>query len=110
MKSSIRPLDTMTSQPGVITSDAQIWRVRDDGHINSLLQPNNCLVDANGTILSSHSSCKTDTWQYEVSGNLINAGSNNCLTEAEDGAAIGKGCGYETNEQVLGLPIGVTVN
>jgi alpha-galactosidase len=91
-------------------SDAQTWRVRDDGHINSLAQPDNCLADANGNIQSSQSACNTDTWKYETSGNLINAGSNNCLTEAENGAASGARCGYETNEQVLGLPVGVTVN
>ncbi|KFY43082.1 hypothetical protein V495_04191 [Pseudogymnoascus sp. VKM F-4514 (FW-929)] len=91
-------------------SDAQTWKVRDDGHINSLSQPDKCLADANGNIQSTESGCNTDTWKYEVSGNLINAGSNNCLTEAEEGAATGERCGYETNEQVVGLPIGVTVN
>lgn len=90
-------------------SDAQTWRVRSDGHINSLLRPDECIVDAQGSILSRHSGCHSDAWTYEVSGDLINGNSKLCLTEGKGGAATATKCGYEANEQVVGLPIGVTV-
>ncbi|UNI19524.1 Alpha-galactosidase [Purpureocillium takamizusanense] len=91
-------------------SDGQTWQVRRDGHINSILRPDECIVDAEGKILSRHSGCSTDGWSYAVSGNLINGNSANCLTEAADGTATATKCGYELNEQVVALPIGVTVN
>ncbi|KND94997.1 Alpha-galactosidase A [Tolypocladium ophioglossoides CBS 100239] len=90
-------------------SDAQTWRVRPHGNINSLLRPDECIVDAQGAILSRHSGCRTDAWTYELSGNLINNNSKLCLTEGANGAATATSCGYELNEQVVGLPVGVTV-
>lgn len=90
-------------------SDAQSWVVRKDGHINSLLRPNECIVDAKGRILSRHSGCHTDSWQYFNGGNLLNGNTGHCLTENEDGSASAEDCGYETNEQVVGLPVGVDI-
>lgn len=90
-------------------ADGQTWTVRENGYINSLLRPNECIVDAQGKILSRHSGCHTDGWKYFNSGNLINKNSNLCLTEEADGSATAKSCGYVTNEQVLGLPAGAEV-
>ncbi|KAJ2981437.1 hypothetical protein NQ176_g2025 [Zarea fungicola] len=91
------------------SSDGQTWNVRADGHINSLLRPDECLVDAQGKILSRHSGCHSDAWKYYNGGNLVNANSNHCLTEEIDGTATAVDCGYETNEQVVGLPVGAEV-
>ncbi|KAF4506629.1 hypothetical protein G6O67_006695 [Ophiocordyceps sinensis] len=90
-------------------SDAQTWRVRPDGHINSLLRPNECMADAQGKIVSRQSGCRSDAWVYHMTGNLVSAQTKLCLTERTDGAAVAAGCGYKLNEQVLGLPIGVAV-
>lgn len=90
-------------------TDSQTWVVRKDGHINSLLRPNECLVDAQGKILSRHSGCHSDAWSYYNGGNLVNNNSNHCLTEEADGSATAMDCGYETNEQVVGLPAGAEV-
>lgn len=89
-------------------SDGQTWNVSNEGYINSLLRPNECIVDAQGKLLSRHSGCHSDAWKYFNSGNLINGNSNRCLTEEADGSATITDCGYVTNEQVVGLPIGVT--
>lgn len=90
-------------------SDAQTWSVRSDGHISSLLRPKDCIVDMDGAVLSSPSGCKSDSWSYDVSGNVVNENSKNCLTDAADGVATVVECGYELNEQVHALPVGVTV-
>ena len=87
-------------------SDAQSWVLRDDDHINSLLRPNECIVDAKGKLLSRHSGCHSDAWTHTQGGNLINNNSNNCLTENTDGSATVGDCGYLTNEQVVALPVG----
>ena len=89
--------------------DSQTWVVRNDGHINSLLRPNECIVDANGRILSRHSGCESDSWQYFNGGNLVNGNTGHCLTENGDGSASADDCGYETNEQVVALPVGADV-
>lgn len=91
-------------------SDAQVWKVRADGHVNSLLRPNECLVDAKGKIITRHSGCTTDKWDHFYSGNVINAVSKRCLTEHADGSASADSCDYMSNEQVFGLPVGVKVN
>ena len=93
-------------------SDAQVWRVRADGHVNSLLRENECLVEDSGRVWSRHSACgegDSRRWDYFVTGNLINAASGHCLTESEDGTATATKCGYLTNEQVVALPIGVAL-
>ncbi|KAM0667772.1 hypothetical protein MY8738_004739 [Beauveria namnaoensis] len=90
-------------------SDGQTWTVSAEGHINSLLRTNECLTDVKGKLLSRHSGCRTDAWKYYNSGNLINGNSNRCLTEEADGSATITDCGYVTNRQVVGLPIGAKV-
>ncbi|KJZ73914.1 hypothetical protein HIM_06582 [Hirsutella minnesotensis 3608] len=90
-------------------SDGQVWRVRADGRINSLLRPNECIADSNGMIFSDQAACRSEKWVYEITGNLINARTRLCLTEQADGTATATRCGYELNEQVVGLPIGVQV-
>lgn len=90
-------------------SDAQTWAVRPDGHINSLLRPGECVVDAGGKISSRRSGCRSDAWVYQMTGNLVNARTRLCLTERANGAAVAEECGYELNEQVLSLPIGAAV-
>lgn len=90
-------------------SDAQVWNVRTDGHINSLLRPDECIVDVNGKLLSRHSGCHTESWTYQIGGNLVNDVSKHCLTEETDGSAMAQDCGYLTNEQVVSLPVGATV-
>ncbi|KAK2608872.1 hypothetical protein QQS21_002585 [Conoideocrella luteorostrata] len=90
-------------------ADAQVWAVRADGHINSLLRPDECIVDAKGKILSRHSGCHSDAWTYKISGDLVNGVSGMCLTEATDGTATAESCGYLLNEQVVALPVGVKV-
>lgn len=90
-------------------SDVQIWVFRDDGHINSLLRPDECIVDAGGHILSRHSGCHTDAWQHFSSGNVVNNNSGKCLTENADGSATTNFCEYSTNDQVFALPAGVKI-
>lgn len=90
-------------------TDAQTWVTRDDGHINSLLRPDECIVNAGGKILSRHSGCHTDAWTYFKGGNLVNANDGKCLTENSDGSATANFCEYLTNEQVVALPVGGAV-
>ncbi|PSR77042.1 glycoside hydrolase superfamily [Coniella lustricola] len=97
-------------------SDAQVWRVRPDGHINSLLNTNACLTAWKGNAVSHTSGCDAGTsnrWDYFVSGNLVNAGVSLCLTEDQDegGSSLASlaPCGYLTNEQVVALPVGVSL-
>jgi alpha-galactosidase len=90
-------------------ASAQVWAVRADGHVNSLLRPDECIVDAEGTVLSRHSGCHSDPWTYTVSGNLVNTVSGKCLTEGADGSATVESCGHLLNEQVVALPAGVEV-
>ncbi|KAJ3497435.1 hypothetical protein NLG97_g1903 [Lecanicillium saksenae] len=90
-------------------SDAQTWVVGNDGHINSLLRPSQCLTDVQGKLLTRNSGCKTDTWAFYNSGNLINSNSNRCLTQEADMSATITDCGYVTNEQVIELPAGSKV-
>ncbi|EGX89954.1 alpha-galactosidase, putative [Cordyceps militaris CM01] len=90
-------------------SDGQTWTVSDEGRVHSLLRPNECLADVQGKLLSRHSGCRTDAWKYYNSGNLVNGNSNRCLTEGAAGAASVSDCGYATNEQVIGLPVGAKV-
>lgn len=90
-------------------SDAQVWGVRAQGHINSLLRPEECIVDAQGKVVSHRSGCRSDAWTYTISGNLINRVSGRCLTEGIDGAATAEVCGYLLNEQVVALPVGVHI-
>ena len=91
-------------------SDAQVWNVRSDGHINSLLRPDECIVDAKGKILSRHSGCHTDAWTHHISGNLINGVSKKCLTEEADGSATTMACESFGIDQVFGLPVGVAID
>ncbi|RDA91793.1 hypothetical protein CP533_2799 [Ophiocordyceps camponoti-saundersi (nom. inval.)] len=93
-------------------SDSQVWMVRKDGRISSLLHPDRCLMQTDRNLAATSSvvpdrSC--GKWKYHVSGNLINVKSGHCLTEKADGVAVIISCGYLLNEQVLSLPIGVAV-
>ncbi|KKY38815.1 putative glycoside catalytic core [Diaporthe ampelina] len=99
-------------------ADAQVWKAKPDGHISSLLSPEQCLtVDTNGHLASQQSACavgKENRWDYFVSGNLINGASGLCLTEDQTAAsgnttATVADCGYLTNEQVVALPVGVAL-
>ncbi|ROW15679.1 hypothetical protein VPNG_02178 [Cytospora leucostoma] len=98
-------------------SDAQVWRVKQDSHIDSLLQlgSGSCLSVEAGRVVSSASGCAAETgkrWDYFISGNLIDAASGLCLTEDLDGGTASakvEECGYLTNEQVVALPIGVVI-
>ncbi|ROW02414.1 hypothetical protein VMCG_06057 [Cytospora schulzeri] len=98
-------------------TDSQVWRVKSDGHVDSLLQlgQGKCLAVDAGRVVSSTSGCVAGTgnrWDYFVSGNLMNAASGLCLTEDQSGgtsSATVEECGYLTNEQVIALPIGVAV-
>ncbi|KAH8892099.1 glycoside hydrolase family 27 protein [Thozetella sp. PMI_491] len=117
---SIHCLTDSTS--GVVTweacvgSDAQVWRVKPDGHINSLLRPDECITVDSGKVLSRHSGCdagSSNRWDYFVSGNLVNAAAGLCLTENQSGGpnapATVAHCDYMTNEQVVALPVGVAI-
>ncbi|KAJ0117324.1 alpha-galactosidase [Diaporthe amygdali] len=100
-------------------SDAQVWKVRPDGHISSLSSTKQCLaVDSQGQLVSRETGCaagKENRWDYFVSGNLINAASGLCVTESQTGVVDGNAtatvarCGYLTNEQVVALPVGVAL-
>lgn len=90
-------------------SDAQTWVTRKDGHINSLLRPDECIVDAKGKMLSRHSGCHTDAWKYYRGGNLVNANNGHCLTANKDGPATAQPCGREVTEQVFSLPVGIDI-
>ncbi|KUI72168.1 putative alpha-galactosidase A [Cytospora mali] len=98
-------------------ADAQVWRVKPDGHVDSLLQLalGKCLTVDGTKVVSSTSGCAAGTgniWDYFISGNLINAASGLCLTEGQSGGtplATVEACGYLTNEQVVSLPVGVAI-
>lgn len=90
-------------------ADTQVWRIKPDGVVSSLANLSGCLtVDSTGKVTSA--GCGTGDqyrWDYFISGNLIQASSGLCLTEAEDSSATAASCGYLTNEQVVALPVGV---
>ncbi|RCI11542.1 hypothetical protein L249_7737 [Ophiocordyceps polyrhachis-furcata BCC 54312] len=92
-------------------SDSQVWMVRRDGRISSLLHPDGCLMhgDVNLVYTANSPGQNCGKWTYHVSGNLINSKSGYCLTERANGVAVVASCGYLLNEQVLSLPIGVEV-
>lgn len=97
-------------------ADAQVWRVKSDGHVNSLLSADACLTVDGAAVVSSTAGCQTgkqNRWDYFMSGNLINADTGLCLTEDQSGTgdseAMVESCGYLTNEQVVALPIGVAL-
>lgn len=97
-------------------ADAQVWRVKADGHVSSLLSADACLTVDGAMVVSSGAGCEVaveNRWDYFLSGNLINADSGLCLTEDQsgegDGAATVEDCGYLTNEQVVALPVGVAI-
>ncbi|KHN98373.1 alpha-N-acetylgalactosaminidase [Metarhizium album ARSEF 1941] len=87
--------------------DSQVWRVRSDGHIYSLLRPRDCLVELEGTVVTRKNSCHHHPWTYKTSGNLVNNVSGKCLTEGADGSVTTEGCGYLLNEQIFVLPAGI---
>ncbi|PHH89869.1 hypothetical protein CDD83_5074 [Cordyceps sp. RAO-2017] len=89
--------------------DSQTWQVRQDGRISSLLRPEKCAVNVQGKIRAHDCGSEADAWNYHVTGNLVSAKTNLCLTEATNGDAIATACGYLRNEQVLSLPVGVAV-
>ncbi|PFH56280.1 hypothetical protein XA68_16775 [Ophiocordyceps unilateralis] len=91
-------------------SDAQVWKVDEQGLLSSLLYPDGCLMEVGQGFVSTRSPSHTcQRWTYFVSGNLINDKSELCLTEGADGAAVATPCGYLLNEQVFSLPVGVKV-
>ncbi|CAN8105210.1 unnamed protein product [Discula destructiva] len=98
-------------------SDAQVWKVKPDGHVSSLLDQSKCISPQSGrTIMASADACgagAANRWDYFISGNLINAASGQCLTEDQstDGETVAliQDCGYLTNEQVVALPVGVAI-
>ncbi|CAH0054068.1 unnamed protein product [Clonostachys solani] len=110
-------LTDSSSRGGLITwtnctmSDSQIWRAREDGTFSSLADEKRCLVEKDGKIQSGECS-KRAKWDYFLSGALVNRDSKKCLTEIHDlgASATSDACGYMTNEQVVALPVGVTVN
>lgn len=90
-------------------SDAQVWQVSSHGSISPLSQTSKCLTatSSNGVGLESCSSkASAQQWVYHVTGNLVSAGCGLCLQEG--GSGLGS-CGFEANDQVFGLPSGVTV-
>ncbi|KAH8671653.1 glycoside hydrolase superfamily [Xylariales sp. PMI_506] len=93
--------------------DGQVWRVRPEGTVSSLLDESHCLAEAaDGTVamVPCSDAAASTKWNYFISGNLINAKSGSCLTEITGEApAYSEQCGYLTNEQVLALPVGVTL-
>lgn len=98
-------------------TDAQVWRVKSDGYVDSLLQLGlgGCLTVDAGRVVSSNSGCSARTgsrWNYFISGNLVHASSALCLTEdqgVDTSSATVEECGYLTNEQVVALPVGVAI-
>lgn len=92
-------------------ADTQVWRVKPDGVVNSLANPEGCLTACSAGNLTA-TGCGTGKeyqWDYFLSGNLIQASSGLCLTEGEGAVATVTGCGYLTNEQVVALPVGVAI-
>lgn len=93
-------------------ADSQVWRVKPNGHVDSLLQQglDKCLTVDAGRVVSRTSGCAAGTvnrWDYFISGDLVNAASGLCLTEDQSGgtsSATVEECGYLTNEQVVALP------
>ncbi|KAJ9138331.1 Alpha-galactosidase [Pleurostoma richardsiae] len=90
--------------------DSQVWRARPDGTVSSLLDESKCITEeAGGVVATKKCDGEGKKWDYFVSGNLINAHTQHCLTEGEGGEAYAADCGYLTNEQVIALPAGMTI-
>ncbi|KAK2592093.1 hypothetical protein QQS21_010199 [Conoideocrella luteorostrata] len=90
-------------------SASQTWSIRSNGRVSSILRPKQCIEDTGGKVVSGKLDCTSAGWSYHQSGNVISSRSKLCLTEAKDGSALATACGRELNEQVMSLPIGVTI-
>lgn len=97
-------------------ADAQVWRVKPEGLVSSLLDLGRCLSTQGGEVVAAEDACDAAAagrWDYFISGNLIHAASGLCLTEDQSGegstGALLEDCGYLTNEQVVALPVGVAI-
>lgn len=88
-------------------ADSQVWQVREDGSIRSLADTESCLAEKDGKAESA--ACKegekSQVWTYKLHGYVVNAGSENCLTEGAEGTTVEK-CGGKDNQQVFALPVG----
>lgn len=110
---TLTSLHTGLSWANSTAADGQVWQVREDGTIRSLANESACLTDSgNGEV--SLQPCvalarENQQWDYLYSGNVKSRSSKLCLTEGADNVVIASACGYETNEQVFGLPSGVQI-
>lgn len=109
-------LNGTVSWANCTAADSQVWSVKSDGHVSSLLNPSKCLSTQRGEVVSATAACAVgmaNRWDYFISGNLIQATSGLCITENQSGdgtaVALVEDCGYLTNEQVIALPIGVAI-
>ena len=92
----------------------QVWRFNSDGSVETLSDECQSMCITEDSDLAKLASCqhnneKSSQWNYFVSGNIIGAGSGNCLTEGNDSMALVQECGYLTNEQVVAVPVGVSI-
>jgi alpha-galactosidase len=88
----------------------QVWQTRSDGSLRPLPSPQNCLTDLGGNV--DFEIClgkKEQKWAYQITGSIVNRGSNKCLTTGDKGVVTTAKCLYEDNSQVFALPSGVTI-
>lgn len=92
-----------------MASDSQVWQISSQGAVSPLSAPSMCLAQAGKRLMLA--SCKDSAsmqWVYHVTGNLINSATGQCLQQKGSRGEVAK-CGFEQDDQVFGLPSGVTV-
>lgn len=92
-------------------NDSQVWRVRPDGTISSLAHEDRCLTQKGSKAITTTCGTSKGIWAYFISGNIVNVSDNGCLTQrgSKRGLATVEHCGNMRNEQVMAVPVGVTL-
>lgn len=88
--------------------DTQVWQVTTKRTIHSLTNQALCLTSKSSIAILAP--CVTNSgaqsWDYAMTGNVVNRGSGDCLTESANGTVTVSACAIETNAQVFELPSG----
>jgi alpha-galactosidase len=94
-------------------SNLQHWGVS-KGSVRPLSAPTKCITAGKTAgkyglaLLSCDRNNPDQQWTYQISGNLKNVATKQCLMETHRGASVGV-CGDHVDDQVFGLPSGVEV-
>ena len=88
------------------SSDSQVWHVGKNGStIKPLSNPSSkCLVASDSK--GAFGRCQGVNWHYGRMGNVVKAGTKQCLTEGTGGAVVVQNCGFLRDNQVFELPSG----